>query len=127
MSDLRARVAYLHGLAEGLDVNESSVEGRVLLGVLDVLGDLAESVEALAESHDELADYVEEMDDDLSDIEEQVYDDAQDASIEIACCPECGEAVSAAAGERDEAEVDVTCPVCGASLSASDQQDAKRR
>jgi len=121
MSDLRSRVAYLHGLAEGLDVNESSVEGRVLMGVLDVLGELAESVEALAESHDELADYVEEMDDDLSDVEEQIYDGTEDGTIEIACCPECGEAVSAAAGDRDEAAVEVTCPVCGASLIAGDE------
>lgn len=124
MSDLRSRVAYLHGLAEGLDVNSSSVEGRVLMGVLDVLGDLAENVEALAESHDELADYVEEMDDDLTEVEEQVFDEAEDASIEIECCPECGEAISLAAGERDETEIDVTCPVCGASLVAGDETGA---
>jgi uncharacterized protein YbaR (Trm112 family) len=126
MSDLRSRVAYLHGLAEGLDVNQSSVEGRVLMGVLDVLGDLAENIEVLAESHDELADYIEEMDDDLSDVEERVFDEVDDVGVEMVCCPECGEVLSAGAGERAEFEADVSCPVCGASLIASDEVDPER-
>lgn len=131
MSDLRSRVAYLHGLAEGLDLNTGTVEGRVLAGVLDVLDDLAEEVGALSDLHGELADYVGEMDDDLSAVEEEVYtepeiifipDEAQveEDGVSLVCCPNCGQTVSAAAGRMSAAEEEVTCPVCGCTMDADE-------
>ncbi len=56
MTDLRSRVAYLHGLAEGLDLDTGSPHGRVLAGVLDVLGDLAEEIEELTVMQGDLAE-----------------------------------------------------------------------
>lgn len=134
MSDFRSKVAYLHGLAEGLDLDVSSSEGRVLAAMLDVMGDLADAMDEVYDAQDELADYVEEMDDDLSAIEECVFDgdeeeiafvpeeavtDMEDG-VEMVCCPECGETLSAGAGDLDDDEFDVTCPVCGCSLQAVD-------
>jgi len=132
MGDLRSRVAYLHGLAEGLDLNTGSVEGRVLAGVLDVLDDLAEEGGALSELHGDLADYVDEMDDDLSAVEEEVYADPgiifvpEEAQVEeedgvsVVCCPSCGEAVGAGAGRMTSGDMEVTCPVCGCTMEADE-------
>lgn len=61
MVDLSAQVAYLRGLAEGLAISEDSNEGRVLAGIINVLGDMAEAVETLWASHDELAGDFEEL------------------------------------------------------------------
>ena len=129
MSDLRSRVAYLHGLAEGLELDSASVEGRVLSAMLDVVGDMADEISTMTEAHDELSDYVEEMDDDLSAVEESVYENDDDIiflpetsvvdqedGVEMVMCPECGETISGGAGEIMEDELDVTCPVCGCSL-----------
>jgi hypothetical protein len=104
VDDIRARVAYLNGLAEGLQIDASSPEGRVLSSVIDVLGDLAEQMTGLAEAHDEMADYVEDLDYDLGALEEAHYDnrdevirfvpatdldDVDDDDVEVVC--ECGE------------------------------------
>lgn len=126
MSELRAKVAYLHGLAEGLDIDETSAEGRVLVAMLDVLGDLAEAVDEVTDAQDELADYVEEMDDDLSAMEETVFeedvivDTGGEGDFEMVCCDSCGETIAASAGEFDGEELEVTCPVCGCAMDSEE-------
>lgn len=135
MNDLRSKVAYLHGLAEGLDIDTNSSEGRVLAAMIDVLGDVAEAVDDVYEAQGELAEYVEEVDDDLSVLEESVFeaeeeDDGEqllfipddaisevEDGVEIFYCPNCGETLSASAGSmEDDDELDVNCPVCGCSM-----------
>lgn len=127
MNDIRAKVAYLQGLAEGLDLDTGSPEGRVLSSMLDVLVDLADEVSAVGEAQTELAEYVEDVDYDLGALEETIYQDAgeqvidfipsqhfisQEDGMELTCCPECGETLSATAGDI-ETEVDMICPSCG--------------
>lgn len=134
MHELRSKVAYLHGLAEGLEIDVASAEGRVLSAMIDVMGDLADALDDVYEAQDELADYVEEMDDDLSAVEESVYEDEitflpeeiitdEEDGVEMVVCPECGETLAAGAGEMAEQEFDVTCPVCGCSLQVDEHHD----
>ncbi len=124
MSDLRARVAYLQGLAEGLDIDVDSPHGRLLAGVLDVLGDIAEEIEDLAEFQEDLAEYVDELEDNLSSVEDEVYggdeivfvpeDGADD--VVVLTCPRCGEPVGAQGGQVPDEDLEVTCPVCGCTM-----------
>lgn len=72
MRRLRQRVAYLNGLAAGLNLSNQSPEGRVLAGVVEVLEAIAEEVERLDERLGELAEYLGELDQDLYDLEESV-------------------------------------------------------
>lgn len=133
MTDLRSRVAYLHGLAEGLDLDTGSPHGRVLAGVLDVLGDLAEEIEELTVMQGDLAEYVDEMDDDLSSVEDEVYTedeivfipdevvaDDDDGPVAVLTCSECGEPIRASAGLMTADELEVTCPVCGCTMEADE-------
>ncbi len=135
MSDLRAKVAYLHGLAEGLDIDTNSSEGRVLASMIDVLGDVVDAIDEVHEAQDELVEYMEDVDEDLTALEECVYDDEEgevltfipegqllshEDGVEMVACPECGETLSAGAGEMQDDEFDVVCPVCGCSLQAVD-------
>lgn len=126
MSDVRSRVAYLQGLAEGLDLDTDTPEGRVLSGVIDVLGDLAEHIDDVTEAHEGLAEYVEDVDFDLGSLEESVYgeglvhfvsDDGEAETEEALSCPDCGEALAAQAGRMDGAEVNLCCPNCGSVLA----------
>ncbi len=66
--DLSARVAYLQGLAEGLHVDEAGAEGRVLAGVIQVMGEMAEAVESVLQAHDDLAEQVEAVDADVESL-----------------------------------------------------------
>ena len=75
MSKLTDKISYLRGLAEGMKLNPEKDSHRLILGILEVLGEVGESFEALAESHGELSDYVESIDEDLADLEADLYDD----------------------------------------------------
>ena len=75
MSKLTDKISYLQGLAEGMKLNPEKDSHRLIQGILDVLGEVGDSFEALAESHGELADYVESIDQDLADLEAEIYDD----------------------------------------------------
>ncbi len=120
MENIGEKIAYLKGLAEGLKVDESTNEGRIIAGILDVL---AEMNEYIVEIDDDLAMVQEEMDnlsDDLADVEDIVFeDDEDDCDCDCDCddedvyeitCPNCGEEVYVD-GETLETE-DIYCPSC---------------
>ncbi len=114
MSKLRSQVSYLHGLAKGMGIKQQSSEGRLLLGVIEVLGKMSDEVHDLKASHDELLEYVEAMDQDLGDIEDEVYGDQ---FTEVAC-PACGETLMVQHGcFDDDDESELKCPQCGVCLS----------
>jgi hypothetical protein len=64
MSKLTDRISYLQGLAEGMKLNPEKDSHRLILGMLEVLGDVGDAYEALAEAHGELSEYVESIDED---------------------------------------------------------------
>lgn len=113
MSDIRAKVAYLQGLAEGLDIEVSSSEGRILIAMIDLLGDLANEIETVSDAHVQLAEYIEDVDYDLGALEESINDEDDDEvtfvpdgviiseedGVELASCPQCGEVLGATYGE----------------------------
>ena len=79
--EISEKVAYLKGLAEGLNLDTDSKEGKLIAAIIDVLDDMAEK---FAEVDDELCDVEDGLDavsDDLSDVEETLYfalDDDED-------------------------------------------------
>ena len=104
--EISEKVAYLKGLAEGLNLDTDSKEGKLIAAIIDVLDDMAEK---FAEIDDELCDVEDGLDavsDDLSDVEETLYFALDD--------------------DEDEEEVyfdesvledgEVVCPNCGAKL-----------
>jgi hypothetical protein len=139
VTDIRTKVAYLQGLAEGLELDTGSPEGRVLSSMLDVLVDIAEQVDDVAEAQNELAEYVEDVDYDLGALEESVFGENDDDQIrfvpeeaflqedgmELTMCPECGETLAAAAGDIDS-DFDVVCPSCGCTVCAEGDHDHDR-
>ena len=133
MNDIRAQVAYLQGLAEGLDLDGGTPEGRVLSAVLEVLGEMADELTDVVDAQAELAEYVEDVDYDLGALEETIYSDDDDTGevvrfvpedemlqledgVALTVCPECGETLAAAAGMVDD-DLDVVCPNCGCMIT----------
>ena len=113
MDYINEKVAYLKGLAEGLGVNESTNEGKVLLHMVDILEDITDALEGLTEAQSDLEEYVEVIDQDLSEIEEDFYDLDEEDEIDFCQveCPECGEVVFVDIDMLDE-ENAITCPNC---------------
>lgn len=102
MENLIKKVSYLKGLADGLDISEKTDEGKLLIKMVEVLGEVADAVEKLDRDQRELADVVDALDEDLADVEETVFDD------DDAGCDCCGH-------DDDSSDVDyfeIQCPNC---------------
>lgn len=98
MSYMYERVSYLKGLAEGMEMSDSTKEGKLLLNIINILEEFAEEMEEVYEELDEISesvmeldDYIEAVDEDLAELEEDIYEleDFQDDFEEIEC-PDCG-------------------------------------
>ena len=68
--NLSEKVAYLKGLAEGLEISSDSKNGKILKGILDILEEMASSIETIEDEVDTIDDYVTEIDEDLGQLEE---------------------------------------------------------
>ena len=77
MENLGKKVGYLKGLMEGMDLDRGSANGKLLSGIVELLGDLSERIETMDELLDDLNDYVESIDDDLAELENE-HDDGDD-------------------------------------------------
>lgn len=116
------KVAYLQGLAEGMKLDESTNEGKLLLAILDVLKDMAEEFADVEDEIVDLEDGLDAVSDDLNDLEEFLYDESADEDDEeddddelfVTTCPECEEEVVFDESVLEDGEV--ICPNCGAKL-----------
>ena len=72
------KVAFIKGLMEGLALDATKPETKVLTLMAEVLEELAASNNALIEENIKLKEYVEELDEDLGTLEEIVYSDDDD-------------------------------------------------
>ena len=76
--DLKEKASYLKGLAEGLEYDKTTKEGKLLAAIIDLLGGITSEIEDMSQDIDYLSDYVDELDKDLGDVEEYVFDDEDD-------------------------------------------------
>ena len=82
---LYEKAAYLRGLADGVDLDKTTPEGKILAALLDLVSDIADEVEAINEDIVDLQGYVEELDEDLADVED-FLDEECDGDCESCDC-----------------------------------------
>ena len=70
------KVAYLKGLAEGLNIDtEKSKEGKLISVMIGILEDISLSIEDLEENALDLGEEIDVLSDDLADVEAVVFDE----------------------------------------------------
>ena len=79
MENLGKKVGFLKGLMEGASYDADSPKGKLLAGIVELLGDLSDRVEAMDELLDDLNDYVESIDEDLTELEGERDGEAEEA------------------------------------------------
>jgi phage FluMu protein Com len=124
MKNIKEKVAYLQGLAQGLDVSGSSKEGRVINGIIDILEEVADQLDNIEIAQTDLEEYVESIDEDLYDLEEDIFgeDELDDEDFVEVECPKCKEMVCFDAEIADEEDlIEVTCPNCDEVVYVNDQ------
>ncbi len=88
MENLGKKVGFLKCLMEGMSFDAESASGKLTAGIVDLLGDLCDRVEAIDELLEDLNDYVESIDEDLTELEgaqdddEDFFDDGDDEDDE---------------------------------------------
>ena len=75
MMTLTEKLAYIKGLAEGLGVDETTKEGKVLLALVDLLDDVTTAVSELESDMDQAYEELDAIDEDLTDIEDFLWED----------------------------------------------------
>ncbi len=130
MNKVTDRAAYLRGLADGLEIDGSTKEGKLLRAFVEAFDEMAETLQNVSEANDELRSYVEELEEELDSLEGELFDedeehdchhhededdedeeDEDDGLIEYDC-PNCGTAIYFDETAFD-LEEDHRCPNCG--------------
>lgn len=130
MEYLNERVSYIRGLVDGLGLDGTTKEGKVILAMLDTLEDFADAINELEASQSELDDYVGAIDEDLSDIEDEIYDDDEydeddednednEDYVEVEC-PHCHMLMSVEEDLLDDADTELVCPHCNKPIKIED-------
>jgi len=107
---LGEKVAYLKGLAQGMEIGDGTKEGKLLTAIIDTLGSIAAAIDELEGETEMLNEYVNELDSDLGDVEQIIFEDDEDFDdvVELEC-PNCGEVICV----DDDVELDsLKCPKC---------------
>ena len=140
--ELSKRAAYLQGLVDGLGVDESTKEGKIIKAMSALLAEMAEALEGVDEDLSRAYDQINDLSDELEDLEADLYededddeddeddeedaDDANDDDIasepfyEVAC-PNCGETVYVSEDDLDAGEAN--CAHCGVTFEVALEGD----
>ena len=103
------KLAYLKGLVEGLALDETKKDTKVIYNLISLLEDVVQSVVTLQDGFSEIQQQIDAVDEDLGSIEKELYEDD--------CCS-CDDKVC---GSADEIYYEVTCPTCGDSIHLDEE------
>ena len=117
------KVAYLKGVADGLKLDASRDEGKLIYAVIDALEGVAAELDVLREEQSDLSETLDAVSDDLADVEELLSGGDDDAeACYAATCPACQETVCFDESVLEDGEI--LCPNCGQKLEFDLDADA---
>ena len=141
------KLAYIKGLAEGLRLDTSTPERRILKEIIELLEDVTDTVSRHENDIDQIFDELDAIDEDLTDVEDALlYDDEdedddwdeddwdeidddedyfdEDNPLYEVTCPKCGKSVMI--DEETLFSEDCRCPNCGTKFEIVDdlEEDA---
>ena len=103
------KVAYLKGLAEGLNLDtEKSKEGKLISVMIGILEEVGLSIEDLEENAQALGEEIDVLSDDLADVESVVFEDEDEDDEDES-------------EDYDDDWFEVECPTCEEPLIIDDK------
>ena len=125
--EITEKVAYIKGLAEGMELDTDKKIGKLLSAIIDVLDDMALEIEDLKDAQEELGDGLDAVSDDLEDVvfgeddeddedeDDYEYDELdEDEDCYATTCPTCEETIYFDESVLEDGQV--ICPNCGEKL-----------
>ena len=148
--ELSKKAAYLQGLVDGLGIDDTTKEGKIIKAMSALLGEMAEAIESVDEDLSRAYDQINDLSDELEDLEADLYEDDEDDESEDAededtdddedandddiasepfyevACPNCGETVYVSEDDLDAGEAN--CAHCGVTFEVAlegDEEEAE--
>ena len=151
--ELNKKAAYLQGLVDGLGIDDTTKEGKIIKAMSALLGEMAEVIESVDEDLSRAYDQIYDLSDELEDLEGDLYeeededdeeedgdededdeddeedaDDANDDDIASepfyeVACPNCGETVYVSEDDLDAGEAN--CAHCGVTFEVALEGDGE--
>ena len=120
--DICEKISYIKGLAEGLKLDESTKEGKILTAIIDLLEDITDEICDIEDACDDMSDQIDAVDEDLSTVEDIIYGDDDDCDCDCDCddelyeveCPACNDVIYLDEDMLEDEGID--CPNCGTHL-----------
>ena len=144
---MKEKAAYLKGLIDGLGIDESTKEGKVIKAMSELLSEMAETVDSIDEDVTHAYDQINDLSDELEDLEADLYEEDEDGESEDAededtdddddakdddiasepfyevACPNCGETVYVSEDDLDAGEAN--CAHCGVTFEVALEGDGE--
>lgn len=117
---MREKAAYLKGLVEGLGIDETTKEGKVIKAMSELLCEMAQAIDGIDEDVTQAYDQINDLSEELEDLEADLYEDDEEADEDEA------DDAAAEEDEDDNADVasepyyEVACPACGETVYVSE-------
>ena len=118
--NISEKAAYIKGLADGMKLDDSTPEGKLLKNIIDLLGDFAHEIEDLNENAMDLAEEIDELSDDLADVEEILAEEEDDDYGCDGCCCDCEDDEDEFDEDEEPVFYEITCPSCGETISVDE-------
>ena len=118
---MKEKAAYLKGLIDGLGIDETTKEGKVIKAMSELLSEMAETVDSIDEDVTHAYDQINDLSEELEDLEADLYED-EDAEDE----EDDSDDETEADDDDDNADVagepyyEVACPACGKTVYVSE-------
>lgn len=117
MSYISEKVSYLDGLSDGMGIEKDEKYGKLLKGIIEALGAIAEELDEHDEYMEDLSDCVDDLYDEIEALDDAVFedDDEEDDGFYEVDCPNCGETVYVDE-EMLDSEDGLICPNCNSPI-----------
>ena len=109
--------AYIKGLAEGMNLDGESNEGKLIVKMLELIEEMAEKITVLESDNEQLYTYMEGMAEDLIELENDFYAVDEDTDYSDLNDDEDYEEYT------DEEYYEVECPTCGEKICFTEDID----
>ena len=108
------KVAYLKGLAEGLNLDtEKSKEGKLINVIIGILEEIGMSIEDIEENSHALSESIDALSDDLDEVESVLYADDDDDDDDDYDFDDFDDDDDEDEDEIDDDWFEATCTTCG--------------
>lgn len=124
---MKENSAYIKGRLDGVNLDRTTAEGKLIAALCDIIDKMAEEIDSLSEKIETANAYIEEIDEDLGCVEEIVYEDIDgdgcdcccDDEDDDDCCCDC----DCCDDDDDDGFLCVMCPNCGDTIYIEDTVD----